>query len=178
MKQNISERCETRRLKSKRTITSQLIVKTMIILWKKENFKHREWSFKLRTSLHIYVPTHTQSIIEQRHILKKLVAIISVNVSVKAKNWANVPYYLKRVRDPVCPVSLLKIVLTARCETIKSHVLKRTYRTISLLRRELSLFRCKTPNQPLFGVPYYETMYVTVKIVEEIERQKGRKIDS
>ena len=67
---------------------------------------------------------------------------------------ANAPYYLKRVRDPVRPVPLLKIFPTARCETVKSRVLKRKYRTISLLRRELSLFRCKTTNQPLFGVPY------------------------
>ncbi len=89
-----------------------------------------------------------------------------------ARSKATVPYYLKRVRDPVPCLTLLKIFLFARCETVKSHVMKRKYRTISLLRRELSLFRCKTPNKPLCGVPYYETlyMYVTVKIVEVIER--------
>jgi hypothetical protein len=83
---------------------------------------------------------------------------------------ATVPYYLKSVRDPVRPVPFLKIFLTARCETVKSHVLKRKYRTISLLRRGLSLFLCKTPNQPLLGVPYYEFQYVTKKSVEVIER--------
>ena len=53
---------------------------------------------------------------------------------------ATVPYYLKRVRDPVPCLTLLKIFLTARCETVKSHVLKRKYRTISLLRRGFYLF--------------------------------------
>jgi hypothetical protein len=54
---------------------------------------------------------------------------------------ATLPYYLKRVRDPVpFLLTLLKVFLTAICEKVKPHVLKRKYLTIFLMMRDLRRF--------------------------------------